>query len=97
MGDALNVALLNLVMYRRMTNMKYKIILPVHDAIFLDVPADEAIEVATKVLPYCMRDGVPIPNTQLKLDVDVEIMRRWGEKISKERALEEAFAELRLI
>ena len=95
-GDALNLALYNLVTYRHTTGMKYKIILPVHDAIFLDTPADEVTEVADKVLPYCMSDSILIPNTQLHLGVDVEISRRWGEHITKERALEEAYAEIKI-
>lgn len=93
-ADALNIALLNLVNYRRMTGMKYKIILPVHDAIFIDAPADEALLVKNEVLPMCMRDGVPIPNTDLHLGVDTEMMRRWGEHISDEEAIRQAYADL---
>lgn len=74
--------------------MKYKIILPVHDAIFIDAPVDEAMQVKKVVLPFCMRDAVPIPNTSLHLDVDTEMMRRWGEHISDEECIKQAYADL---
>ena len=95
-GDALSLALVNLQMYRNMTGMKFKIILPVHDAIFLDVPVDEAVRVADEVLPRCMRDLVLIPNTKLYLDVDVEMCRRWGEKMKREEAIKQALIELKV-
>ena len=92
-ADALSLALINLKMYRDMTGMKFRIILPVHDAIFLDVPASEAVRVADEVLPKCMRDLVLIPNTSLRLGVDVEMCRRWGEKLTRTQAIEQALAE----
>lgn len=94
-ADALSLALINLKMYRDLTGMKFKIILPVHDAIFLDVPVDEAVKVADEVLPKCMRDLVLIPNTKLHLDVDVEMCRRWGEKMKREQAIQEALIEMK--
>ena len=93
-ADALSLALVNLHMYRNMTGMKFKIILPVHDAIFLDVPVHEAVKVADEVLPKCMRDLVLIPNTKLHLDVDVEMLRRWGEKITRDEAIKQAEQEI---
>lgn len=77
--------------------MKYKIVLPVHDAVFLDVPVAEVNKVTTEVLPECMYRGVYIPNTELKLGIDIETMRRWGEKISLEQAMNEANEELKLV
>lgn len=95
-GDALSVALYNIYLHRQLTGMKYKMILPVHDAIFLDVPVDEVYNVVKEVLPDCMTNGVCIPNTKLNLGIDITIMRRWGEKISPEDAINEANEELKL-
>ena len=96
-ADALSVALYNVHLHRQMTGMKYKIVLPVHDAIFLDVPVDEYERVTQEVLPECMDKGVYIPNTGLRLGIDIETMRRWGEKISLDQAIEQATKEMKLV
>ena len=96
-ADALTIALYNVHLHRQSTGMQYKIVLPVHDAIFLDVPVAEVDKVIKEVLPECMRDGVYIPHTELRLGIDIETMRRWGEKISLDRAMEEASKELQLV
>lgn len=89
-ADALNIALYNIYLYRNATNMRFRVVLPVHDAIFLDVPWDEVETVTKEVFPYCMSKGVVVPNTRLTLGVDIAVMRRWGEKMKIEKAIEEA-------
>jgi DNA polymerase-1 len=81
-ADALSIALCNLFVYRVDTDMRFKLILPVHDAIFLMTPFDEIKRVTEEVFPTCMSDRVPIPGTELKLGIDIEVMERWGDKLS---------------
>lgn len=89
-GDALNIALVNLHHYRLDTGMQFKLVLPVHDAIFFDTPVDEVIKMRDEVIPVCMGAGVAIPNTQLIMRVDIAIMKRWGEKFKTPEALANA-------
>ena len=96
-AEALSIALDNVYRYRNVKNMKFKIVLPVHDAIFLDTPIDEIDAVTNEVMPLCMSQGVVVPGTNLRLGIDIEIMSRWGEKVSKEEAIEIAREELRLV
>lgn len=86
-ADALSIALSNLFIYRIDNDMKYRIVLPVHDAIFLMTPFNEIKRVAEEVFPKCMSDDVPIPGTELKLGVDIEVMQRWGDKLSDEEII----------
>ena len=82
MADALSIALCNLFVYRIANDMRFKIVLPVHDAIFLMTPFDEVNRVAEEVFPKCMSEGVPIPGTELQLGIDIEVMQRWGDKLN---------------
>jgi len=94
-ADALSVALYNVFLYRAQAGMKFKIVLPVHDAIFLDTPLDEVDQVLNEVLPLCMTKSVRIPNTKLHINIDTEVMRRWSEKMKLKDAIEEAKLELK--
>jgi hypothetical protein len=88
-------------MYPGMT--EYKLLLAVHDALFLEVPVQHVDTVVSRVLPLCMRDGAVIPPWQptpeyvvtqpFTLDIDIEIMTRWGEKAKREELLELGLSE----
>ena len=93
-ADALSVALYNIFLYRKSMGMKFKIVLPVHDAIFLDTPLDEVEIVLKEVLPICMTKAVQIPNTQLHIGIDTAVMRRWSEKMKLSEAIADAEKEL---
>lgn len=94
-ADVLSVALINFQQYRKLApHLRYRILLPVHDAVFLHVPVAEVDEVIEEVIPLCMREGTEIPGLNLRLDIDISVMRRWGQKMSKEEAVADAIASL---
>jgi len=96
-ADAVNRAADHLIQYRKQNpELKYRVILAVHDSLLLEVPYAYAERVATEVLPACMVDRVPIYPTHLdgmpQADVptyypsiDVEICQHWGAKPSDEQ------------
>lgn len=92
-GDALSIALYNLYRLRNAYDMKFRLVLTIHDAVILEVPVAEVEEVKSIILPACMSAGARIPTIGLTLGIDIEVMRRWGEHISEEQALEEASKE----
>ena len=79
-AEALSLALTNLYYYRQLEpNLEYKIILPIHDAIMLEVPERCVERVKDHVLPMCMSRMVPIPHLNFKLEIDVSVATRWSE------------------
>ena len=87
-GGALDVAIRILAELRTESNMRFKLVLPIHDAIFLDTPIDEVGEVVNCILPTAMTECCTIPVLNIKLAIDTEIMWRWNEKVSMEEAVE---------
>lgn len=89
-ADALNIALYRLVLWRRLNpgRAEYRILLPVHDAVLLEVHKDSFELVYREVLPDCM-SGVVIPSWHpsvdyrptepFNLDIDIQFGIRWGE------------------
>ena len=75
----------------------FRIFLQIHDAILLEVPYDRVKYVCEEVLPYAMRDCVPIYPSTLDgisfkgdpyyLGIEADVMEHWGEHISEERAV----------
>ena len=75
-------------------NQKIKLLLTVHDAILLEVHKDYVHYTKNDLLPYAMKTCVPIYPKDLSgrllgtnhyyLDIETEVMRRWGEKLSNE-------------
>ena len=75
----------------------FRIFLQIHDAILLEVPYDRVKYVCEEVLPYAMRDCVPIYPSTLEgisfkgdpyyLGIEADVMEHWGEHISEERAV----------
>jgi uracil-DNA glycosylase family 4 len=76
----------------------FKITLQIHDALVFQVPFEHIRTFCEKVLPYCMRQRVPIWPTRLDgapigtgpyyLGIEAEVMESWGEKLKPERATE---------
>jgi uracil-DNA glycosylase family 4 len=93
-ADALNIALFNLYRYRDAKGLHFRMALTIHDAIILEVPYYEVDIVKNEVLPVCMSAGAQVPTIGLTLGIDIEIMRRWGEKIDEAQAIEEAKSEV---
>jgi DNA polymerase len=81
----------------------FRIILQIHDAILLEVPCEKVEFVVNHVIPYCMRDQVPIHPSDLSgaplgtgpyyLGMDTDVFEHWGEHISKARCSELGISE----
>lgn len=92
-ADAMTTALANLYNYKKQNNMKFKLLMQIHDAVLFEVPYNEVSEVYNHVIPHCMSELVPIYACDLNgnrlsdkvynLQTDREIYKFWGEKLSK--------------
>jgi len=82
-ADAINEAAIQLRNQRNLLQLKFRLILAVHDAIVLHVPFDE-VQIAMELLQKCMSDDLEVPGTGLHYGIDIEIGDRWCEKPSKE-------------
>lgn len=79
-AECLTWSILNLMRYRvAHPEIKYKIRLPVHDAILLTAPEDQKALIVKEVLPLCMSKLVTIPHLNLNLKIDIQCMKRWSE------------------
>jgi len=90
-ADTLNTAMYKLYMWRTLNpgRARFKIVLAVHDALILEVPAEYAEIVCYEALPAAMSLGAPVPSwhagpggvqtPSFTLDIDIEVMLRWGE------------------
>ncbi len=99
-ADTLNTALYNLWLLRKMNpdQAKYKILLAVHDAIILEAPVEYVGIITREILPACMTIGAVVPSwrpvphwkptTEFTLDIDIEVMLRWGEKLKSAQLAE---------
>lgn len=75
----------------------FRFVLQIHDAIVLEVPYENVKFVAEELLPYAMRECVPIFATDLDgsalskdpqyLGVEADVMSHWGEHLTEEEAL----------
>ena len=75
----------------------FKIILQIHDAILLEVPYANVRLVAEEIIPFAMRECVPVYPADLDgksfagpyyLGIEADMMLHWGEAISSEKARE---------
>ena len=99
-ASAVNRAIANLYHYRFDVGRPdlYRILLQIHDAILLEVPCENIGFVANEVIPYCMRDLVPVYPTDLDgfatgrgpyyLGFGIEVSNHWGEALSNEECRE---------
>ena len=67
--------------YRKANSLHFKIVNQIHDALLLLVPISE-VEATKKAIYETMGNiDIPIANGKpLRLEVDIDVMRRWGEK-----------------
>jgi len=104
-ADLLNTAVYNLWMWRNAYpgEAEYRIVLCIHDSVFLEVRGPHVPVVVDTILPACMRHGAVAPmwkpecyklsnrgkpkrgepfytkpTRPFSLDIDVELMTRWG-------------------
>ena len=98
-ADAVSLALANLYDYRRLhSEIQFKIVLQVHDALMLEVPIPFVEQVYDVVLPECMTkmvpvfptdlDGTPLESGPYFLETERKIQLRWGENLTKAQAEE---------
>jgi DNA polymerase-1 len=81
-ADTCMIAMWLIDRYRTTHGLNFKIINQIHDAIMLEVPEAE-IE-ATETMFYEAMGQIDIPlksGDNLRLNVDVDILSRWGEKL----------------
>lgn len=95
-ADALNVALANFYYWRQFNpgRVEYKIVLPVHDAVFFLCKPEHVGTLVEEVIPECMTYGATIPawapndgrppRKEFTLKTDVTISLRWGEKVKRD-------------
>ena len=95
-ADVVSLAIANVFDYRQNAwesgwdedDLDYRIVLQIHDAIVLEVPYKHVPQVVDEVLPFCMRETVPIYPAYLDgaprdegpyyLGIDTEIATHWG-------------------
>jgi len=94
-ADVVNRGISALQAFRDRYGLAFRIILQIHDAVLLEVPESEVKLVVSSALPECLVRSVPIWKTDLDgrrddsdkgphyLDIDVSVMRRWGEPLSE--------------
>ncbi len=84
-GDLLAKAGINFYNFRYKTkagmDIGYKCLLPIHDAFLFEVREDK-LEQMKKVIQLCMSDRNCLPGTSYKLAVDIEVYKKWGQKLS---------------
>jgi DNA polymerase I-like protein with 3'-5' exonuclease and polymerase domains len=86
-ADALSSALVLIEKERNRLDMKFKIVLAVHDAVILEVPYEE-VRAARDLLVRCMSEDTVVPGVGLRYGVDVEVFQRWNEKLVDPEVLE---------
>jgi DNA polymerase-1 len=85
-ADALSVGLFNLWAARNERRMDFRILLAIHDAVLLEVPVHEVLDVTQQLLPLCM-GRVRIPEVNYCLDIDVDIYLRLGVNPKREELI----------
>lgn len=56
----------------------FQVLLPIHDAFLCEV-RQEHVEPFIKLLKFCMSDANAIPGCPYVLDIDVHVMKSWGD------------------
>lgn len=86
-ADAISMSLRLLKEERDRRDMRFKLVLTVHDSVILEVPYEEVPEVK-KILKWIMCDRVVVPNIGLHYGLDIEVFKRWNEKLDDVEILE---------
>lgn len=79
-ADTVMLAFWLIANYRKEYSLNCKIINQIHDAILFMVPIDEIDKTKEMIKQTMGNIIIPITNNPLKLDVEIDIMERWGEK-----------------
>lgn len=96
-ADAMSRALDNLYSWRKAhPNVKFDLLLQIHDAVLMAVPYEHAALILEEVIPECMTrlvpiwpctlDGVPFGTKPERLSADKKVGLRWGESLTKAQA-----------
>jgi DNA polymerase-1 len=105
-ADALWLAIHNFHKYKKEhTEAKFRMQLPIHDALLFEVPVVQVRDFVTHILPKCMVHDVPIwprrlDNTPMAVSepyhfsIDIDIQEHWGEKLPAARREELGIADL---
>lgn len=59
--------------------LRYKILLPIHDAFLIEVHKAD-IKQVIHLIKCCMSTWNKLPGTNYSLGVDIEVYKRWGDK-----------------
>lgn len=101
-ADAVSIAARNIYDYRNDNGMRFTLNLQMHDALMLEVPADELLTVVdpeSGVLQTCMVDMLPLRQTDLtgtptgnsetyRFGIGIDIYGSWGEDPHPDRFLD---------
>ena len=68
-----------MVNYRDKHNLNFQIVNQIHDAILLHVPVNEIKETEIMISETMGNIWIPMPDKNLKLDYECDILTRWGE------------------
>jgi len=81
-ADTCMIAMQLIDEYRARTGLRFKIVNQIHDAIIVELPKDEVEETKQMFRDTMGKIDIPISNSDqpLRLDIDIELMTRWGEK-----------------
>ena len=97
-ASAVNRAVAYLTDYKLSTNQPdlFRILLQIHDALLLEARYEDVPLVAQKILPWAMRQMIPIYPTTLsgmptgagpyRLGIDVGVSHHWGQYLTEEEA-----------
>ena len=80
-ADTCLIALRMLMDYRDQTGLHYRIVNQVHDAVILEVPENEVDQAKQACKETMGNIYIPMPQAPLRLDIDIDLMTRWGEKV----------------
>jgi len=75
-------------------HLDYRVIMPLHDAIYLEVWWEHLQEVMETAVPYCMVEHAYAPSIDLRLGIDIETMFHFGHKVKPQEAIAESLAHL---
>jgi uracil-DNA glycosylase len=101
-ADAVSIAARNVYDYRNEHGMQFKLALQMHDALMLEVPANELLHVIDRevgVLQQCMVDMLPLRRTDLlgrpagdpvihRFGIGIDVYGSWGEDPYPDRFLD---------
>jgi len=79
-ADTCLITLWLMAQYRADHELHFRIVNQIHDAILLEVPEDEIDQTQVMLYETMGNIEIPMPTRPLVLDIDIDIMSRWGVK-----------------